>query len=115
VKQGDHDEGNSAVTKILTLDEMQEALHLAGHPQAGDFARKLEAVGDEMAAIIRETSGITSGQATCAGTAFGGTSVGFNPAKAGDQLPEIIAAYDVDGEWEPYTGTMRPLLAADQT
>ena len=87
------------MTKVLTLDDMQEALLMAGDPLAPLFARQMEALGDMMAHRIAERTGAAHSAASCAGPASAGTCVCFKPAEEGDACPDMIAAYDPEGEW----------------
>jgi hypothetical protein len=83
----------------MKLDEMQEALRNADHPQADAFEAALCAIGDAMAAALAARFYIIAGEAAQAGAAFAG-------------IASWIAA--VRASWEPQVGVLKadPVHAA---
>ncbi len=90
------------MSRLLNLDEMQDALLRLEHPAAEEFARQPEALGDAMAFAICEATGVECRPVACEGPDMAGTCVAFSPRHAGDPCPAPIAEHDPGGDWDVY-------------
>ena len=84
--------------KCLYTREMLELLHNEGHSEAyAKFAAKIEAVTNEMAAMIAETYNVAI---TPANTDFYETAARFGPLNPGDTEPDAFTFFDQSQPWE---------------
>ena len=88
------------MAKLLTIDEMLEALIVLGHPQAGVLQHMIETLADHTAALLAERIGAAPGHATFEGSAFHGTCVAFYPTEACKEWPDEIGWLDESGDFE---------------
>lgn len=84
----------------MKLDEMQEALSRAGHPQAEAFERALCAIGDAMADALAVQFDLCNGSTEQHGVGFAGICCPFNPSHRGQPLPDALADFDDADAWE---------------
>lgn len=84
----------------LKIDEMLDALCNAGHPDARELTRATEALADRLSAAIATACNITAEPASFQGLAFAGTCVPFYPKFDGQEVPEMIAGYDDENEFQ---------------
>ncbi|MES2903303.1 MAG: hypothetical protein V4696_03880 [Pseudomonadota bacterium] len=87
---------------FLKLDEAQEALARLDHPQARAFEVALCAIGDGMAAALRERLECATGATTQQGKGFAGICLAVRPVFKGQPFPELLEDFDDGGreEWE---------------
>lgn len=83
----------------LRLDEILDALSIAGHPRAAEFRSTIETITTTMANELAALAGVDCDAASFQGTAFAGTCVPFMPKYEGQPLPEILEGYDNEEEW----------------
>lgn len=85
--------------KILTIDEMLEAMFNADIPTAPHFMKEAEElatrIGESMAGHLK----IESDEGSCQ-IGFGGTCVNFYPSYPNQPIPECMEYLDEGGEWE---------------
>lgn len=85
---------------LLKTDEILEALLKVDSASGATFQSQLEALASTMAECLAARLGVTAGPATFEGVAFAGTAAAFCPAFNGQPLPDAIAEYDHEAEWE---------------
>lgn len=88
------------MTKTLTLDEILDCIEILGDKkQAGIFARKLEAIGDQMRDHLSCRLDVQSFPTRREESMFAGTCAQFAPNAPGQPCPYPLTEYDKD-EWE---------------
>jgi hypothetical protein len=80
----------------LKIDEMLDALVLAGHPQAHELTKQTEALADTLAAAVCKHFDVWADAASFEGVAFAGTCV---PFYSDGPLPDGLRGYDDENEW----------------
>lgn len=88
------------MAKTLTLDEMLDCIELLGDRElAATFARRMEAIGDEMRDYLSSRLQVRSTPARREESVFAGTCATFGPAEPGQPCPYPLTHYDVT-EWD---------------
>lgn len=82
---------------ILTVDEMLDILHWAGHDDAVALTTAVEAVAELVAVQVQKVLEVKRvGHATYEGTGFGGTAATFNPLNTAQPVPHALKALDFE-------------------
>lgn len=84
----------------VRFEEMLDALSEINHPDAEEFTRRYEELGNEMANRLATALEISYSDGDFQGVAFAGFCVPFRPAFEGQALPSAIDSYDNKEEWE---------------
>ncbi len=88
------------MAKILSTDEMLDALQRRDHPDAPDLVRQLEALASAIAVKLAAEIGATVGKMGATFEAgYGGTCAAFNPGTA-TEWPADLADLDEGGDFE---------------
>lgn len=99
----------------MKLDDMQEALSRASHPQANAFEQALCAIGDAMAEALSEQFDVDIGGTEQHGQGFAGICCAFNPRYRKQPLPEAFECFDDDEAWFSDDASLPPMPRGKRT
>ena len=86
------------MAKLLTLDEIIIALARIDPKTAGGAETVIVAITQELADILAARIGVDAGQAT---SWDGGIVCSFAPLTDDEPIPDELADFDTEADWEP--------------
>ena len=89
------------MTKILTLDEMLEALREIKHPRINEFTAAIQSLGQDISDELAAFYGIEAGECRSDSLDVGGTCACFYAKSEDQKWPQAFEDYDSEGDWEP--------------
>ena len=86
------------MAKVLTTDEMIDALNEINPDAASQFRDQLVTLADAVAEDLANQLGIATSGAS--NNTWEGTMAIFKPAHDGQPMPDVLKDYDEGGEWD---------------